>query len=88
MTENIRIHKRIQTRHPELSEEEIISAWKHPLAMRYRNYDQPVFVAAAGSGNSGRLIEMLGVIEENDSILIFHAMELTKKMAKELNLYK
>lgn len=69
-----------------LTEEEIRAAWRNPASMRYRNFDIPSIVAAAGADSHGQLIEMLGGVQEDGTVLIFHAMRLTKKMADELGL--
>ena len=49
-----------------------------------RNYDPPEYHAAAGADSHGRLLEMVGVELDEGSLLIFHAMRLTDKMAQEL----
>ena len=43
-------------------------------------------VAAAGADARGRMIEMVGVELEGGGVLIYHAMRLTAKMARELRL--
>lgn len=43
-------------------------------------------VAAAGAGARGRMIEMVGAELEGGGVLIYHAMRLTAKMARELGL--
>lgn len=69
-----------------LTEEEIRAAWRHPQAMRYRNFDIPCFIASAGVGANGQLIEMLGAEQDDGTIVIYHAMNLTNKMADELGI--
>ncbi len=69
-----------------LSEDEVEAAWRRPVAMRYRNFDMPCYIAAAGADSHGRLIEMIGAEREDGGVNIYHAMELTTKMAKELGL--
>lgn len=69
-----------------LIEGEIKAAWRNPVAMRYRSFAVPAIIAAAGADSHGQLIEMLGGEQEDGTILIFHAMRLTGKMADELGL--
>lgn len=69
-----------------LTEDEIRNAWRDAQAMRYRNFDIPCYIAAAGVGSRGQLLEMLGAEQEDGSIVVFHAMRLTAKMANELGL--
>jgi hypothetical protein len=54
--------------------------------MRYRNFDTPAFIAAAGLDSHGQLIEMLGDEQEDGTVVIYHAMRMTYKMASELGL--
>ena len=68
------------------SEEELKAAWRKPMAMRYRNFDVPCFIAAAGADSRGQLVEMLGAEQDDGAVIIYHAMKLTKKMAGELGL--
>ena len=69
-----------------LTEIELKKAWSHPVAMRYRNFDTPAFIAAAGLDSHGQLIEMLGGEQEDGTVVIYHAMRMTYKMASELGL--
>ena len=61
-----------------------ITAWRSAIAVRRRNYDPTEYYAAAGADSHGRLLEMVGVELDDGSLLIFHAMRLTDKMAQEL----
>ena len=83
---SVEVHPRISAKHPDVSDEDVITAWCHAVAMRYRNFDPPVHRAAAGLDTKGRFIEMLGVELEGGGVLIYHAMKLTPKMADELEL--
>lgn len=69
-----------------LTEGELRAAWRNPVAMRYRNFDVPAFIAAAGLDSHGQLIEMLGGEQEDGTVVIYHAMRMTRKMADELGL--
>lgn len=79
-------HPRVMERHPDVTEEDVAMAWSHAIAMRHRSFDPPVHIAAAGVDTKGRLIEMIGVELEDGGILVYHAMRLTAKMARELEL--
>ena len=70
-----------------LSKEDIIYAWRNAHAVRRRNFDIPSIYAAAGPDTKGNLIELLLAEQENGTFIAYHAMKLTMKMAKELNLY-
>lgn len=82
----IEVHPRVSARHPDVTEEDVASAWKSAVAVRHRNFDPPAHVAAAGVDTKGRLIEMVGVELEGGGVLVYHAMRLTAKMARELEL--
>ena len=56
------------------------------LSARTREFGPPDVIAAAGADTKGRMIEMLGIKMEDDSVVVYHAMKLTQKMAQELAL--
>ncbi len=68
------------------TEGDIRHAVRFPKAARYRNFDPPAHIAIAGADESGNVIEVLGAEQEDGSLVVFHAMKLTKKMARELML--
>ena len=69
-----------------LSEADVESAWRNAAAVRARNFDIPCVYAAASPDTRGNLVELLVAEQEDGAFLAFHAMKLTKKMARELNL--
>lgn len=83
---SIQVHPRILKRHPEISEEDVVTAWVNAIAIRNRTFSPPDMYAAAGADTKGRMLELVGVELENGSMLIYHAMKLTDKMRKELGL--
>ena len=82
--DRITVHPRVTRRHPDIQVADVESAWRSAIAVRRRNYDPPEYYAAAGADSHGRLLEMVGVELDDGSLLIFHAMRLTDKMAQEL----
>lgn len=82
----IDVHPRVTERHPDVTEDDVATAWRNAVAMRRRNFDPPSHVAAAGVDTKGRLIEMVGIEEEDGGVYVYHAMRLTVKMARELGL--
>jgi predicted RecB family nuclease len=82
----VTVHPRVHRRHPEISDNDAIQAWKNAIAIVNRTYNPPDFYAAAGMDSKGRLLELVGVEMENGSLMIFHAMKLSAKMRKELGL--
>lgn len=64
--------------------EGIRHAVRFPKAARYRNFDPPAHIAIAGADERGNVIEVLGAEQEDGSLVVYHAMKLTKKMAAEL----
>lgn len=54
--------------------------------MRMRNYNLPCHFVLAGIDVKGRMLELVGVELSDDSVLIYHAMKLTTKVAKELEM--
>ena len=67
------VHPRVVKRHPELTEEDVLSAWNNAFTMAIRSTSTGDRYVAAGADAHGRLIEMVAV-KEADDFLIFHAM--------------
>lgn len=86
MAVDIVVHPRVHSRHPEISEEDVVAALKNAVAVVNRTYEPPDIYAAAGAEGKGRMLEVLGVELEDGSFLVYHAMKLTAKMRRELGL--
>ncbi|MBR2834354.1 MAG: hypothetical protein IKE43_01370 [Coriobacteriales bacterium] len=86
MNKEIEVQDRVHKRHPDVTENDVLTAWHNALAARTREFGPPDIIAAAGMDSKGRLIEMLGVEMADGKVSIYHAMKLTKKMASELGL--
>ncbi|WP_304426471.1 hypothetical protein [uncultured Adlercreutzia sp.] len=86
MFDAIIVHPRVNQRHPEVSDEDAIAAWRHPLAITRRAFEPPDIYTAAGVDGKGRLLELIGVELEDGSLMIYHAMKPTRKMSQELGL--
>ena len=80
------VHGRVNARHPELSEHDVLVAWKSRIAWAIRLTDARNQVAAVGFDDKGRFIEMIAVCD-GDDYLIFHAMTPpSKRTLTELDL--
>ena len=86
MFEKVIVHKRVAKRHPDVAEEDAVQAWRNAIAIVNRTYCPPDIYAAAGSDGMGRMLELLGVELDDGSLMIYHAMKLTRKMSIELGL--
>lgn len=69
----VNVHPRVGRRHPELSDNDVASAWRHALKMTRREGSERELWVAVGFDGRGRLIEMVGV-EKDGRFLVFHAM--------------
>lgn len=61
MFERIIVHDRVSKRHPDVSREDAIRAWRNAMAIVNRTYNPPDIYAAAGSDGKGRMLELLGI---------------------------
>ena len=86
MFSNITVHPRVNKKRPEISDEDTIHAWHNAIAMVNREYDPPDYYVVAGMDSKGRILELVGVELEDNSLMIFHAMKLTRKMKEELGI--
>ena len=83
--ENARVHERVVARHPELTETDVLSAWRNAIALVRRETSEADFYVAVGFDTNGRPIEMVAAKDDDGSLLIFHAMiPPTKKTLREL----
>ena len=82
----IEVLPRVSLSHPDVTEDDVRVAWQNALSARTREFGPPDIVAAAGADTKGRIIEMLGIIMEDESVVVYHAMKLTYKMRRELAL--
>ena len=82
----ITVHPRVQRKRPDITDGDAIHAWNNSIMVVNRDYDPPDYYAAVGMDGKGRMLELVGVELEDDSLMIFHAMKLTGKMKDELGL--
>ena len=80
------VHERVSKRHPELSDDDVLSAWNSRIAWALRKTDSREQIVAVGFDSNGRFIEMVAIESEGD-YLIFHAMTPpSKRTLSELDL--
>ena len=83
----IRIHERIPRRHPELSATDVLKAWSNAFVVAERVGDDlphPTLVALGHDGRE-RVLELIGTVLEDGSVLVFLAQAPpTKKVLREL----
>jgi hypothetical protein len=82
----IYVHPRIKERHPNISDDDVLTAMSNFVRMRNRKAPDNEQFIAVGFDRKGRLLEMVGIINGKER-LIYHAMTPpTKKMLAELGL--
>ena len=86
MFSSITVHPRVSNKRREISDEDAIHAWRNAIAIVNREYNPPDYYAADGIDSKGRILELVGVELEDNTLMIFHAKKLTGKMKKELGL--
>jgi hypothetical protein len=86
VSSNIYVHPRIAERHPEISEKDVLDAWKNFVRMQRRQHPKNDQVVAVGFDSRGRQLEMVATVQGIDS-LVYHAVTPpTKSILEELNL--
>lgn len=82
------VHPRVMDRHPELSEDDVISAWKGYVRMARRE-GEDTYLVAVGFDDKGRAIEMVAVETIEGDWYVYHAMTPpTKGTLRELGLMR
>lgn len=80
------VHPRIQRRHPEVTEEDVRTAWENLIRIQQRENTADEQYFAIGIDGTGRALELTATRTEEGETLIFHAMKATQKACKELGL--
>jgi hypothetical protein len=82
------VAQRVFDKRPDLSKTSVIHAVEHPISSRIRLHTDPLQTAGAGPDNNGRLLEWVAIPLDppNTGWYVFHAMPITKKMLRELEI--
>ena len=81
----IYVHERVERRHPDLSKADVAFAWSNAFVSRPRLDKDPDEYLALGFDANGRLLEMVGIRDEEGDWLVYHALTpATKKAKREL----
>ena len=78
----IYVHDRICQRHPNLSKQDVAFAWSNAIASRPRLDKDPREYLALGFDANGRLLEMVGIQDDEGDWLVYHALAPATKKAK------
>ena len=72
--EIVRVHPRVHERHPEISDDDVRTAWYGAVVSIARVQKYPVQYVAIGFDGKGRAIEMVAIRDAPLLWTIFHAM--------------
>lgn len=72
--DSIIVDKRVHERHPDISDEDALSAWKNAISMVRRDTSEKDFYVAVGADMKGRLLELVATESAGGNLLVFHAM--------------
>jgi len=81
----VRVHPRVSTKRPDITDHEVITAFEAAIRSRGRNTD-PIQWVGVGLDTQGRLLEFIAVEDEPDGWLVFHAMLATANVLNEIGL--
>ena len=80
------VHPRIPARHPELTEQDVVTAWEMRYRFRMRAGDQADRQVALGYDGHHRELELIAR-RTDDGWVVYHAMSPpTKKVLRELGM--
>jgi len=83
------VDARIQDRHPEITDEDVLTAWKNAINVVQRVTSEKDFTVAVGADIKGRLLELVATEDSGHTVRIFHAMTPpSEKTLKELGLIR
>lgn len=79
------VDSRVQKRHPELSESDVLEAWNNCIRSRPRLHKNPDEYIAIGIDGKGRQVELVAIRGTDGDWLIYHAFTPpTKNFKREL----
>ena len=84
--DDIVVDQRVNARHHDVTDYSVRVAWSNVVRFMPREGTEPLRYVAVGYDESGRLLEMVAVLDESDRWHIFHAMRATPKVLRELTL--
>lgn len=85
--EEVIIHPRVFLRHPDLTEDDVLTAWNNTLRWVERSRSAFDEIMAVGLTARGKALEMVGVYRSDGTWLIYHAMcPPTEKALREVGL--
>lgn len=83
----VHVHPRVWRGHPDLAEEDVVAAFRSTLrSMPREDTGLPPQWVGVGVDQRGRLLQYVAVNEVNDDWLVFHAMQATSEVLRELGL--
>lgn len=83
--DKVYVHERVSKRHPDVSVQDVLTAWENCIRSRPRILKNPRECLAVGIDGRGRLIEMVAIADKEGDWLIYHAMTpLSENAKKEL----
>lgn len=87
--EELHVHPRVMSRHPNLTEEDVRSAWINAFVSRSRTAAQTEQQIALGVDGHGKLVELLARRLDERGWLIYHAQTPpSKKTLQELGVLR
>ena len=81
----VRVHPRVPAKRPDITEDDVRTAFEKALRSRGRETD-PIQWVGVGMDRKGRLLEFIAVEDEPDGWLVFHSMVATTKVINEVGL--
>lgn len=85
----IEVLERVPKRHPDVTKGDAVYAWKNAIACAPAIEQNPNRYYAIGPDSKGRLIELVGVIKSDGSVLIIHGQTPPQQsIKKRLNLLR
>ncbi|WP_277210623.1 hypothetical protein [Isoptericola croceus] len=82
----VRVHPRIQQRHPEIEPADVVAAFEGTLRKVSRTDTDPLQWVGVGMDGRGRLLEYVAIEVGIDDWLVFHAMAASTKTMTETGL--
>ena len=83
----VRVHSRVHTVHPDIEDDDAVAAFMNTLrAVPREGTGFPPQWVGVGIDSKGRLLQYVAINDGLDQWLIFHSMQATAKVLREVGL--
>jgi len=82
----VEVHPRVFREHPELTFDDVVHSVKRSMEWKERENTEPIKTVGIGPDLNGRILQWVGYWDDDNTFFVYHSMQATDKVYKELGL--